>query len=140
MTALWIAKKAEPLPVKPLSEEALAYVNFLRFASMTCRCMRKTDLFQACALLHADRSASRDAYASALMRCLEQALGKRARVLAPGAREMSFDEKWLLQLGLASARGDEASVAFLLKSRVKWEHRRLIRFLIGQISECLYST
>lgn len=122
-------------PVTPVSAEAFAFLNHLRFVSMSCRSKPRADLFKACALLHATRCASREAHAEALMRCLNEALGKSARLFAPGTIEMSFDETWLVQLGQAIARQDEASVAFLLKSRVLPEHRRLIRFLVGRISE-----
>ncbi|WP_223274949.1 hypothetical protein [Tateyamaria sp. syn59] len=122
-------------PVRPVSDGAFAFLNQLRFMSMTCRSKRRTDLFEACALLHVTRSASQEAHAEALMRCLAQALDKQPRLHAPGTIEMTFDETWLLQLGQAIASADEGSVAFLLKSRVLPEHRRLIRFLVGRISE-----
>ncbi|WP_254685014.1 hypothetical protein [Tateyamaria omphalii] len=121
--------------MRPVSDGALGFLNHLRFVSMTCRAKRRADLFEACALLHATRSASQEAHAEALMRCLAQALGKQPRLYAPGTVEMTFDESWLLRLGQAIAVGDEGSVAFLLKSRVLPEHRRLVRFLVGRISE-----
>ncbi|MEP4961547.1 MAG: hypothetical protein ABJQ70_00810 [Roseobacter sp.] len=103
---------------------------------MSCRSKPKTDLFEACALLHVQRSKSRDAYAEALMRCLGQALGARARLFAPGTTELTFDERWLVEVGSANMRGDDASLNFLLRSRVAHEHRRLVGFLIARISEC----
>ena len=123
------------LRVPPVSEDSLAFLNQLRFISMSCRSKRRADLFEACALLHVTRSASQEAHAEALMRCLAQALGKQPRLHAPGTAEMTFDETWLLRLGQAITVQDEGSVSFLLKSRVLPEHRRLIRFLVGRISE-----
>lgn len=114
----------------------LAFVNHLRFVAMACRSKPRADLFEACALLQVERSASRTAHADALMRCVGQALGKTPRLHAPGTAELSFDETWLLQLGLACARGDVASQAFLLNSRLAHENRSLVRFLIGQIADC----
>ncbi|MEL6808343.1 MAG: hypothetical protein AAFO97_11225 [Pseudomonadota bacterium] len=70
------------------------------------------------------------------MRCLAEALAKQPRLLAPGTIEMSFDENWLVQLAEAIAQEDDGSIAFLLNSRVLPEHRRLVRFLVGRISEC----
>lgn len=132
-----LATDARPVPQqRQVSDPAFAYLNFLRFMSMSCRAKPRTDLFQACALLHASRSASREAHAEALMRCLAEALAKQPRLLAPGTVEMSFDENWLVQLGEAIAQEDDGSIAFLLKSRVLPEHRRLVRFLVGRISEC----
>lgn len=123
-------------PKPEVSAEAFAFVNHLRFVAMSCRVKPREDLFEACALLHVSRSESQVAHAEALMRCLDQALGSKSRLHAPGVAEMTFDESWLMQLGLASARGDESSLAFLLASRVHREHRRLVRFLIGRISDC----
>lgn len=133
-----LRKDAPTTPPPPLevSAEALQFLNHLRFTALQCRAKRRADLFEACALLHASRSASQQAHAEALMRCLSQALGKPALLFAPGTSELSFDESWLLQLGLASAHGDHASLNFLLKSRVAHEHRRLVLFLITRISEC----
>ena len=68
------------------------------------------------------------------MRCINEALGKPARLLSPGVSELTFDERWLVQLARASAQGDEDSLRFLLSSRVAFENRRLVRFLIGRIA------
>lgn len=122
-------------PPAKASDEAMAFLNHLRFVAMQCRVKPRADLFEACALLTADKGAARMAYAEALMRCLQEALGKPARLLAPGVEELTFDERWLSQLGQACARSDEDSVTFLLGSRVAFENRRLIRFLIGQIAQ-----
>lgn len=116
--------------------EAWAFLNHLRFVAMECRVKPRTDLFEACALLKVERSASRDAHAEALMRCLGEAFGKPARLFAPGTTEQTFDEQWLMRLGMACGQDDEDSVRFLLSSRVAFENRRLVRFLIGRIAEC----
>lgn len=116
--------------------EAWAFLNHLRFVAMACRVKPRTDLFEACALLKVERSASRDAHAEALMRCLSEAFGKPARLYAPGTTEQTFDEQWLMRLGMACGQGDEDSAHFLLNSRVAFENRRLVRFLIGRIAEC----
>ncbi|MEL7213168.1 MAG: hypothetical protein AAGK92_10930 [Pseudomonadota bacterium] len=108
----------------------------MRFVAMGCRSKPRADLFEACALLQTTRGATQEAYAEALMRCLGEAVGKPVRLHAPGVTELSFDEAWLVQLGIASARGDAASLSFLLQSRVALPHRRLVAFLIKQISEC----
>ena len=115
--------------------EASNLLNFLRFTAFSCRVKPRTDLFKACALLHVNRSQSLESHAEALMRCLQEALGKSPKLHAPGTAEMSFDEAWLVQLGDAIARDNQASIAFLLRSRVLPEHRRLVGFLVGRISE-----
>lgn len=119
-----------------VSPQAFKYLNFLRFVAMGCRAMPRTELFEACALLQVSRTDTQQAYAEALMRCLQEALGQRAQLFAPGVAEISFDERWLMQLGLASARGDDLSLRFLLNSRVAHEHRRLVSYLVHQIAEC----
>lgn len=114
---------------------AVGFLNHLRFVAMDCRSKPRIDLFEACALLQVTESKTQQAHAEALMRCLNEALGKPARLYAPGVIEMTFDERWLLQLGVASSSGDQASVNFLLLSRVARQHRRLVSFLIHQISD-----
>jgi hypothetical protein len=41
----------------------------------------------------------------------------------------------LMRLGIACVRDDEASQQFLLGSRVAFENRRFVHFLIGRIAE-----
>ena len=140
MVALRSPSYVHPLPTPELSAAAVDYINHLRFVAMACRVKPRTDLFQACALLHANRSDARTAHAEALMRCLGEALGKPARLLAPGTQELTFDERWLVQLGQAHLAQDLDSLRFLLASRVAFENRRLVAFLVGQISECFALT
>ena len=133
---LELAEVARPLPPKHhISDAAFAFLNHLRFTAMACRSKPRADLFQACALLHVTPTATHQAHADALVRCLGEALGKQPKMHAPGTVEMSFDECWLVQLGEAMAQSDDSSVAFLLSSRVRSENRRLIRFLICRTSK-----
>lgn len=118
-----------------ISARDYAFLDFLRRIHLSCRTKPRTTLFEACALLHSNRSKELDAHAEALMRCLSDAFRKSARLHAPGTVELSFDERWLLQLGTAVTANDEASVAFLVHSRISAEHRRLIRFLMGRIAQ-----
>lgn len=111
-----------------------AFINRLRFVSMACRAKPRTELFEACAQLHATRSASPDAYVEALMRCLGEALGRPARLHSPGTAEMTFDERWLVRLAAVSASADHDSFRFLIESRVARENRRMVAFLIGRIA------
>ncbi|WP_282127091.1 hypothetical protein [Roseobacter litoralis] len=134
MLPLHSEKWANAAPEQKLEPDALGFLNYLRFVAMNCRAKPHTDLFEACALLHTEHDKTQQAHAEALMRCLNEALGKPARLYAPGVTEMTFDESWLLQLCLASARQDRASVYFLVQSRVAREHRRLITFLVHWIT------
>jgi len=136
MVPLRLETGTQFVPERRLSDEAFAFLNHLRFIAMGCRAKRRTDLFEACALLHVARMASREAHAEALMRCLNEALNTQALLHAPGTEEMSFDERWLVALGRAVGREDTPSIQFLMHSRVPKEHRRLVLFLIGQVTEC----
>lgn len=119
----------------PVERGPTGFLNHLRFVALACRAKGRADLFKACALLSTDKSWSMRAHAEALMLCLNDALSQRAVLFRPGTVELSFDEAWLIELATALRRDDEASVRFLLHSRVKREHHRHIRFLVTRISE-----
>ena len=127
-------REIAPAPRPDSAPERSGFLNHLRFVAMACRVKRRTDLFEACALLHVNGVASVAAHAEALVRCLDEALGRKVVFHTPGAAEQSFDETWLAQLGKSAAQGDDASVSFLIGSRVKPEHRRLVRFLVHRIA------
>ena len=130
-----VVQRSVPTAPQRTAQERL-FLNTVRFISLTCRAKAREDLFEACALLAVDRDASRDAHIEALVRCLHEALGKRAVLYGPGTLELSFDESWLVQLATSLAREDELSTNFLLHSRVKPHHRRHVSFLVGRIAEC----
>ena len=122
------------LPVRMTTAER-DLLTHLRITALRCRAAARTDLFHACALLSTDRNQARNAHADALMRCIGTALGKRPILFRPGEAEVSFDERWLLSLARAHARGDEGSFSFLMASRVeKWAIRNL-GFLIRRITD-----
>ena len=135
MLPLPLDQTAAPRPGDPLSDTDAARLNHLRHVAMTCRAKPRADLFHACALLQITPAASREAHAEALMRCLPEALGQPARLHAPGADELTFDERWLLELLRAATAGDTASTAILLGRRVGAAHRRLVRYLVSRIAE-----
>ena len=123
---------AEP-PAFP--DAVMTTLSEIRMTALACRSAARTDIFEACALLATTRGAARDAYCQALVRCLEQALGRAPVFFRPDVVQMSFDEAWLSRLMETVRRGDEDSLAFLLRSRVGVPHRRLLGYLIGQIAE-----
>ena len=135
MTLQLLKRPAKSLPECRLDANALVFLRHLRSVFMTCRPMAKTSLFEACALLHGNPDVAQQAFAEALMRCLGEALSKKVHLYAPGAKETTFDENWLVGLGLAWSRGDEASFDFLINSRVRPENRRLMRYLVSQVAE-----
>ena len=119
----------------PVELGSRGFINHLRFVALGCRSKARTDLFRVCAVLSSERSQSIQAYSEALMLCINDALEARAVLFRPGTREHSFDEAWLVQLANCLQRGEEASVRFLLCSRVKREYHRNLRFLVSRISE-----
>ncbi len=127
--AAWDWPEAEPAD---RSEAAL--LNHIRFVALGCRAKARTDLFQACALLHSSGTQSFRLHAEALVQCLNDALGKQAVLFRPGTTERSFDEMWLLQLMGVLSTGDEASATFLLHSRIDREKHRLMRYLLLRVS------
>lgn len=137
MTPQRFAKEPPVIERPQVGDEAMPFLNHLRLTAMQCRAKPRTDLFRACALLQTGQYASRDAHAEALMRCLPEAMGKPARLHAPGTSELTFDEKWLVQLARACRAQDACSIEFLLTSRVGRQNRRLIGYLVGHVAACL---
>jgi hypothetical protein len=116
-----------------------ARLDWLRTVAGRCRAMAGDDLFRACAMLGADGAKqAADSYAIALFRSLPGALGgARLRLYQPGATDRSFDESWLLAALAAGARGDDASLTFLLASRLPPPSRRQTGYLIANLSRLL---
>lgn len=119
----------------PIDAWSRSFLDHLRHVAMICRVKPRTDMFEACAMLHTNRATSREAFAEALMRCLGDALGAPARLHRPGTDEMSFDELWLVQLGRASQTNDTDSLRFLISSRVERQYQRHVRFLATGLAE-----
>lgn len=117
--------------------DLLAGLNRLRLLALRCRAARRIDVFSACALLSLDRSEAAHAHAAAFLRALPQAFEKAPVFHIPGARDVSFDEAWILRLlqAIREDRGD--SIAFLITSRVRACHRRQIAFLARGLAEGL---
>ncbi len=136
MTALRQPDTIRFAPDEPARDDGTnAFLNHLRSVALGCRAKARSDMFQACALLAVDRTASIEALADALVLGLHEALPKRAIFFRPDTSERSFDEAWLVQLARAATYQDEASLAFLLHSRLPREHHRHIRFLVSRLSE-----
>lgn len=104
------ARLTAPAPVRhPIA------LTLLRIAALDCRAAARLDVGHACAAL--DPAADAADLATLLARALPVALRHRPQLGAPGTRETSFDEDWLLALSAAIARGDRASERFLLARR-----------------------
>ncbi len=122
-------------PVAPrIDPRARPLLNHLRVVALKCRAAARTDLFEACAMLSADKTVARTAHAETLLKCLAQATGKRPVMYRPGSEEVSFDEAWLARLVTASATGDADSFSFLIHSRVPHWARRNLAFLIHMVA------
>jgi hypothetical protein len=119
-----------PAPIPP-------GVALLRVLAPACRAKARLDLFQACAMLATDRDQAAQAYADALIRTLEQGLGRPPVLHRAGSAELSFDENWLGALFAAEARGDAASFAFLIDRRLARAAARQIGFLVAGLARRL---
>lgn len=115
-----------PLPVSVLA---------LRRLAPRCQAGARLDLFQACAMLSAQPELAARAFAEALLRGLAVVFGRAPVVHQPAARELSFDEAWIASLLDATVRDDQASVQFLLASRLPRHARRQIGWLAAQLAQ-----
>lgn len=130
----WPDAAVFPPMVEP-SAEARSLLNRLRWVARRCRASARMDLFEACAVLSTDRDVADTAHAEVLMKGLSQALGKMPVFFRPGVHEISFDEAWLLRVVDALSRDDDASLVFLLRSRVHPSACRNLSYLIRSVSE-----
>ena len=108
-------------PVLPRSDEPPALVEALRRAARPLR-LRAGDA------------------ADPMERFLERVsarLGARLRFYAPGSRDLSFDEAWLLRLFTTLRTGDAASYRFALQSRLSRERASELHFLACQANQTL---
>jgi hypothetical protein len=112
----------------------------LRVLAPSCRAKARIDLFQACAMLSNNRAQAAQAYADALLRTLEQGLGRAPVLYRAGSPEISFDEQWLAALFAADARDDQDSFTFLTRARLKRIAVRQIAFLIRSLAQKLQQT
>lgn len=117
-----------------MTHDARPFLESLRGAAALARVKSHRDLFEACAVLSANKTAAKNAFADALLRCLPEATGRRPVFYAPGSAEVSFDEAWLLRLKAALSEGDTDSAEFLLRSRVQPFARQSCLFLIRGLS------
>lgn len=109
----------------------------LRHVARVSRCKTYVDLFGACAALSGNRHVAAQAASEVLMRCLQQALGRRPVLYREGERETSFDEDWLLALARSLKAHDTASATFLLHSRVPKHARRNLVFLLRTVVDAM---
>ncbi|MDO9639964.1 MAG: hypothetical protein Q7J44_15615 [Pseudotabrizicola sp.] len=112
-----------------------APVAALRRLAPRCQAGARLDLFRACAMLSTDSGVAARSYAEALLRGLAVVLGRVPVLHQPGAAELSFDEAWIASLLGAAQRGDEASMRFLLASRLPRHARRQIGWLAAQLAQ-----
>lgn len=123
-----------PCSSRPIADIP-APVAALRRLAPRCQAGARLDLFRACAMLSTDSAVAARSYAEALLRGLAVVLGRVPVLHQPGAPELSFDEAWITSLLGAAQRGDEASMAFLLASRLPRHARRQIGWLAAQLAQ-----
>ncbi|SFE29512.1 hypothetical protein [Roseivivax sediminis] len=140
MTAQPVPLAQLPSPTREIDDAArlpddeAALLDMLRRTAARCRATPRADLFRACALLGAERSVAAPRFAEALLRTLDQGLGRPVRIYKRGSTELSFDERWLLALIAAFRRDDDASATFLVSRRLTHASRRSIGFLARGLS------
>ena len=116
-----------------LTQAQMAVLNRLRRAAMGARVAARTDLFAASAALKLVGATATCGYMETFVRCLPDAMGRPVTWFVPGASEVSDDEAWAMRCLDRIAAGDEASLRFLLHTRIRAADRRNIGFLLGQI-------
>ncbi|SES06676.1 hypothetical protein SAMN04490244_105167 [Tranquillimonas rosea] len=123
-----------PSPAPAQTGEDRTLLAHLRLEALQCRAAARLDLTDACLHLSATREVSGTEAVRALVRTLDQALGRAPRFFRPGSIDRSFDEAWLMALVHAVQRGDEASATFLLRSRVAPSALRSTIFLLSRVA------
>ncbi|MEM1386789.1 MAG: hypothetical protein AAF626_10340 [Pseudomonadota bacterium] len=133
--ALWDGKAAPKAPRPECPARVRPFVEHLRKVNLTARAAAHADLFEACAVLACHPSRADQAYSETVIKCFQQATGKRAQLFRPGVSDFSFDEAWLGGLVAACLDEDDDSFRFMLCSRVARQHQRNFAFLIRSVSE-----
>jgi hypothetical protein len=131
-----------PMLARPLAATAAtarlpepsAALNKVRRLAVTCRATRRIDLFHACRMLSDDGAEAGAAFADALIRTLAQGLGRAPVFYRPDAREVSFDERWLMSLMGAVQADDLPSFEFLIRSRLARRTHRHTAFLVRNLA------
>lgn len=123
------AREAPCLSDLAIDRRDVALLDQIREAAMTCRLARRSDTELLCALRHHDRSASAEAYLSALLRLLPVSLRGKVVFYRPGTVQRTFDENWLLRLLAVIGQDDRDSTTFALASRLPRHFHAPIRYL-----------
>lgn len=131
----YMQQKPRDITQCEFSSEALYFLNKLRWMSMRCRSSVYIDVFEACRLLIQNDGALSEHFIDALLRTMRQGLKKSPIFYKVNAKELSFDETWLLRALSQAKSQDGASVHFLVNSRISQSYRRSMIFLIRSVSE-----
>lgn len=115
------------------------WLSLVRSGIRTCRAKGRLELCEACASLKDNPNACIDAYVDALLRAISQGMGEPLVIHQTGAREQSFDERWLIALLEAASRGDNSSLGFMLRTRLSAALVPEVRWLLLQIHQSLSS-
>jgi len=129
LSQVWPGRSA----LSQIEPELRTTLALLRVIALQCRSAARTDLFEACALLSVEGPRAPHAHATALVKGLPTALARTPRFFAPGCKEASFDEMWIIAALGAAQRDDLASFTFLVSSRIKAPHRRHVAHLLRGI-------
>lgn len=121
----------------PFTLAEMAVLNQLRRAAMAGRVAARTDLFAACASLKTRVCTQPMGCMDTFVRCLPEAMGRPVIWFAPGAHEVSRDEAWAMRCLDRITAGDDASLTFLLATRIRNVDRCNIGYLLGRIAAYL---
>lgn len=124
--------RPEHVSTQPVvSETQMAFLNRLRFQAVTCRALARLDFFATCAVIDPKSDLPEQDRVALLLRLLGQALPRDPVFHRPGEKKISFDERWLMAVVDADARGDHDSLAFLIGRRVEPAKQRLFWLLVS---------
>ena len=115
-----------------LSNVEVNVLEEIRDHAKKVRSLPRIDIFKACDLVQIDFELITPEILSLFIRSLSQAFGRPINFSAAGAKNMTWDEKWLVSIISAVSRADYDSVNFLIKSSVKPVHQEQCRSFVSR--------
>ena len=115
-----------------LSNVEVNLLEEIRDHAKKVRSLPRIDIFKACDLVQIDFELITPEILSLFIRSLSQAFGRPIKFSEPGAKSMTWDEKWLVSIISAVSRADYDSVNFLIKSSRKPAHQEHCRSFVSR--------
>jgi len=117
--------------------EDVELTAFLRRTARDMRVCARIDLDRACQLIAAERSATAERYATALIKAVCDHAKSPVRVYQLGSVETSHFEQWFARLVRSFQSGDDASARLLIGSYITPEGHRRVSFLASGLSKVM---